>query len=175
VRTWGGRAVLPSHMDCRHLPAGRDRARNRPALKACTVQRHFDFQRRPRSIRRQWNGCALTDHDRQQPRTRFRCRPEIAALKLHHPFAHHVRVRPVGQRDPGQRGARCQAFAHDRKLLRRRVPAAATLLPFTPVWVQFAVVNAAPARAMTAKSCLDSDKPAIAAYAAFRAPHRHPF
>src|SRR6267143_81664 len=25
-------------MDCRHLPAGRDRARNRPALKACTVQ-----------------------------------------------------------------------------------------------------------------------------------------
>jgi len=38
VRTRGGRAVLPSHMDCRHLPAGRDRARNRPALKACTVQ-----------------------------------------------------------------------------------------------------------------------------------------
>src|SRR5436853_4361565 len=25
-------------MDCRHLPAGWDRARNRPALKACTVQ-----------------------------------------------------------------------------------------------------------------------------------------
>ena len=38
VRTRGGRAVLPSHMDCRHLPAGRDRARNRPASKACTVQ-----------------------------------------------------------------------------------------------------------------------------------------